>query len=176
MRRILETRTSAALIIAITLILAAAVGGATAAGLITGKQIKNHSIQLVDLSKKAQLRLRGQRGQRGPQGVPGPQGPQGPAGPAGTSTPTPALAYAHVAADGTILRDSSGISQVNLTKTAKGQYCFKNLPSRLRNAVASPSGTAMSAVVLPGSTCRFTVRTFKSATNRVNAPFYIQFA
>jgi hypothetical protein len=176
MRRIFETRTPAALIIAAALILAAAVGGATAAGLITGKQIKNHSIQLVDLSKKAQKALRGKRGPEGPQGTQGPQGPQGPPGPAGSSGQTAPLIYAHVAADGTVLKDSNGISQVNLTKTAKGQYCFKNLPTRLRNAVASPSGTAMSAVVLPSTACRFVVRTFRSATNRVNAPFYIQFA
>jgi hypothetical protein len=44
---------------------------ATATGLITGKQIKNGSIGLVDLSGNAKRSLKGQRGPRGPQGLQG---------------------------------------------------------------------------------------------------------
>lgn len=57
-------------------------GSATAAtvALITGKQIKNGSIELVDLSPAAKRAL---KGQRGPEGPPGAQGPAGPAGLAG---------------------------------------------------------------------------------------------
>jgi hypothetical protein len=39
---------------------------------ITGKQIKNGSVQLKDLSPRARASLQGQRGPQGPQGAPGP--------------------------------------------------------------------------------------------------------
>jgi hypothetical protein len=44
-------------------------GGATAAFVVTSKNIKNGTIQLVDISAKAKKALRGQRGPRGPQGI-----------------------------------------------------------------------------------------------------------
>lgn len=60
---------------------AVATVAAKAAAQITGKQIKNGSIEAKDLSKAARASLSGQQGQQGP---PGPQGPVGPAtGPAG---------------------------------------------------------------------------------------------
>jgi hypothetical protein len=46
-------------------------GGSAAAFVVTSKNIKNGTIQLVDISPKAKKALRGQRG------VQGPQGPQG---------------------------------------------------------------------------------------------------
>ena len=53
-------------------------GTATAAALVvTSKNIKNGTIQLVDLSSAAKAKLRGQRGAAGPQGPQGPQGLQG---------------------------------------------------------------------------------------------------
>jgi hypothetical protein len=57
---------------------------ATAAKLITGKQIKDGSIGLVDLSAKAKNALKGKQGPSGPQG---PQGPAGLAGAAGVPGP-----------------------------------------------------------------------------------------
>jgi hypothetical protein len=48
--------------------------GSTAAFVVTSKNIKNGTIQLVDISPTAKKALRGQRGLQGPQG---PQGPQG---------------------------------------------------------------------------------------------------
>jgi hypothetical protein len=57
---------------------------ARAAAQITGKQIKNGSVEAKDLSKAARATLRGQQGPPGPQGPQGPQGAVGPAtGPAG---------------------------------------------------------------------------------------------
>jgi hypothetical protein len=66
-------------------ILGIALGGAgtaTAARLITGKDIKNGSITAKDLSKglRARLGAPGPTGQQGPTGDPGPKGDQGPAG------------------------------------------------------------------------------------------------
>jgi hypothetical protein len=55
---------------------------ARAAAQITGKQIKNGSIQAKDLSTAARAALRGQQGPPGPQGTQGAQGVQGPVGPA----------------------------------------------------------------------------------------------
>jgi hypothetical protein len=85
-----------------------ALGGTAgaASGLIGSPQIKNGSIQLVDISAKAKKALKGARGPAGPrgpqgaqglqgaagltgavgaQGAQGPQGPQGPAGAAGAN-------------------------------------------------------------------------------------------
>ena len=42
---------------------------ATAAFVVTSKNIKNGTIQLVDISPKAKKALRGQQGPRGPQGI-----------------------------------------------------------------------------------------------------------
>ena len=69
---------------AITLFIASG-GAAAAADLITGKDIKNGSIALKDLSKGAKKSLKGQRGARGPQGLQGVPGPQGSAGPPGAA-------------------------------------------------------------------------------------------
>jgi hypothetical protein len=51
--------------------------------LITGAQIKNGSVGLVDLNTKAKRTLRGQRGARGARGAPGPAGAPGAAGASG---------------------------------------------------------------------------------------------
>jgi hypothetical protein len=56
---------------------------ATAAFVVTSKNIKNGTIQTIDLSAKAKKALKGKAGPagaRGPQGQPGPQGPAGFAG------------------------------------------------------------------------------------------------
>jgi hypothetical protein len=62
--------------------LGAALGGsAVAAGdLVTGAQIKDHSIGLNDLSYRAIARLSGHQGPRGRRGLQGRTGPTGPAG------------------------------------------------------------------------------------------------
>ena len=44
-------------------------GGSVAAFVVTSKDIKNGTIQLVDISAKAKKALRGQRGPQGPQGI-----------------------------------------------------------------------------------------------------------
>lgn len=80
-----------AMVVAVIALVAALAGSATAAsgfingkkikrGTVTGKQIKNRSIGLVELKKAAINQLKGQRGPQGPKGDAGPQGPQGPAG------------------------------------------------------------------------------------------------
>jgi hypothetical protein len=61
-------------------IISATAATAASTGLITGAQIKNGSVGLVDLSGKAKQSLRGQRGPAGPAGAAGVQGIQGVAG------------------------------------------------------------------------------------------------
>jgi hypothetical protein len=58
-------------------IVSATAATAASTGLITGAQIKNGSVGLVDLSASAKRSL---KGQRGPAGPPGAQGVAGPAG------------------------------------------------------------------------------------------------
>src|SRR5437868_15277703 len=69
-----------------TVALLVAVGGGTAAyasGLISGSQIKNHSIAAKKLTKSAIKSLRGKRGPAGLTGATGATGPQGSQGPQG---------------------------------------------------------------------------------------------
>jgi Collagen triple helix repeat (20 copies) len=62
---------------------------ATAATVVvTSKNIKDGTIQTVDISAKAKHALKGNRGPRGLQGPSGPAGLQGPSGPAGPAGPT----------------------------------------------------------------------------------------
>jgi Collagen triple helix repeat (20 copies) len=75
-----------ALIAAFVSAVVASTTATAATVVVTSKNIKNGTIQTVDISAKAKRVLRGQRGPRGAagpagprgvQGVPGPQGPQG---------------------------------------------------------------------------------------------------
>jgi hypothetical protein len=68
------------IIAAIVAALVSATAATAASGLITGAQIKNGSIGLVDLSANAKRALKGQRGPAGPAGPSGVQGIQGVAG------------------------------------------------------------------------------------------------
>lgn len=74
--------THPATIIAALALFVAFGGGAAAyaSGLISGSQIKNHSIAEKKLTRKAIKALRGRRGPQGQRGRQGPSGPQGPNG------------------------------------------------------------------------------------------------
>jgi hypothetical protein len=63
--------------------LLAGAAAATAATQITGRDIKNGSVQLRDLSRSARAALHGQQGPAGPAGPQGPQGEKGDSGTAG---------------------------------------------------------------------------------------------
>ena len=81
-------RHPATIIASLALFVAFGGGAAWAGGLISGSQIKNHSIGSKKLTKRAIKSLRGKPGPVGPQGTPGgPVGPQGPAGPQGPQGP-----------------------------------------------------------------------------------------
>lgn len=71
-----------ATVIAAVALFVALGGGAVAyaSGVISGSQIKNHSISAKKLTKSAVKSLRGQRGPAGPKGAAGPTGATGPTG------------------------------------------------------------------------------------------------
>jgi hypothetical protein len=84
-------RPSPAIVAGALAVAVATAGSATAASLITSSQIKDGTIQMRDISKRAQLSLKGQTGpagMKGPAGVPGAQGPAGAQGPPGMVTMT----------------------------------------------------------------------------------------
>jgi Collagen triple helix repeat (20 copies) len=184
MKRIRSFRTVAAILAGAALIAALSVGGATAAKIISGRAIKNHSIPLAKLTFAAQKSLR--------TGLPGPQGPQGPAGPAGAQGPAgqrgpqgqqgPAgnaalLSYAHIAADGDVMSDSKNLRQSQVKKIGVGAYCLLNLSSSIRNAVASPAfgSKAVSALIRSStSNCDFIVYTVRGGGASTNSAFYVQ--
>jgi hypothetical protein len=93
-------RPSASLIVAVAALILATTGSAVAASLITSKQIKDGTIEVKDLSKKARTSLVGTRGpsgapgSKGDQGVQGQQGAQGAQGEKGDTGPRgPSNAY-----------------------------------------------------------------------------------
>ena len=181
MKGVLDFRTVVSGLLAAAVVFALSVGGATAAGLIGGKQIRNHSIGLIDIKRTAQKALHGRRGERGLVGPAGPTGPQGPPGPAGLPGPAQpsTTAYARVTKSGVVMGDfSRNIRQVNVLRTSTGQYCFRGLPLSIKTGVASPSNaSAIGATVAPPTTnCSFVVSTFASNGKRVDSAFYVQFA
>ena len=66
-----------AVIAAIVAAVVAAASSTAATMVVTSKNIKNGTIQTVDLSAKAKRALKGNRGLRGPRGLVGAQGPAG---------------------------------------------------------------------------------------------------
>ena len=125
-----------ALIAAVVAAVVAAASGTAATIVVTSKNIKNGTIQTVDISANAKRALRGNRGPRGlqgPAGVPGPQGPTGVPGPAGQAGPggpegpqgppgfDAATFWAQVAADGTLV-DGIGVVQVHGHTPGTGLY------------------------------------------------------
>src|SRR2546430_10518823 len=96
-----------------------ALGGTSfaAATLINGSQIKKHTIAKNRLTNKAIKQLKGNRGPRGAQGAAGAQGtagPQGVQGVQGVQGPAgPGARWAAVAPDGTLGRQSGGITVSN---------------------------------------------------------------
>jgi hypothetical protein len=87
----MRKRFTPATVLAMVALFVALAGSATAGtALITGAQIKNGSIGLLDLSANAKRALKGQRGPQGyqgPQGAPGVAGVPGAAGAAGGFDP-----------------------------------------------------------------------------------------
>jgi hypothetical protein len=141
-------------------------GAALAGGLISGSQIKNHSIAAKKLTRAAVNALRGQRGpagQTGPTGQAGPAGARGPAGPPGPVTTT--------LPSGDTLRGefkidalASSSASVAGTVISFGGYSLSSAPTPEAVGLAgSPTadcpGTATQPEASPGKLCFYlTVR------------------
>jgi hypothetical protein len=145
---------SSSFAVALVALLVALSGSAVAASLITGKQIKDGTIQVKDLSKKARKALH----TGATTGIPGPQGPSGPQGPGGESGAQgekgdrgeggaqgpagEAIAYANVKPDGTIEPgQTKGITNAMIDRTFPGIYCFRNLPFTPKSVMVSGDGS-----------------------------------
>ena len=122
---------------------------AGAAKLLTGGDIKNGSLQLKDLSKKAQNALKGQAGPQGATGPQGPQGQQGAQGPGGSA-----------GADGTNgTPGASGVAGPTIFASSMAADNGHQTPGAGNNAGDDPSARAP---VPPGSA--FTAKSFVAST------------
>ena len=177
-------RVSPAMIVAILALVAALAGTATAAVLITSKNIKNGTIRGKDIhrrtisagkmTKGALLTLKGNRG---------PVGPRGPAGARGLG-----LGVALVNGDGTVdeTHSSPGITDANVAKINQ-TYCFNNLPFKPKAAVGdldlnfgvskflqvSVAGAFGGSATCPGTEQAAATEVGTGGTT--TAPFYIVF-
>lgn len=129
-KRRLRTPTPAFAISIIALFVALG-GTAYASGLISGTQIKNHTIAKKKLTKSAILSLRGQRGPRGFAGPTGPSGLTGAAGSQGIQGPPGPITG--TLPQGVTLR---GFYYLKNTATATNQEFFQPLSFGLQ--LASP--------------------------------------
>jgi Collagen triple helix repeat (20 copies) len=92
-----------ALIAAVVAAVVAAASGTAATIIVTSKNIKNGTIQTVDISAKAKQALKGNRGPRGASGPAGAMGVQGPQGPQGLQGPQGSAGITQViGVDGTV--------------------------------------------------------------------------
>ena len=85
-----------ALIAAVVAAVVAAASGTAATIVVTSKQIKNGTIQTVDISPGAKRALKGNRGPRGYEGAPGVNGAPGQPGPPGIQTLTRVVASTQI--------------------------------------------------------------------------------
>ncbi len=158
-----------ALVVGVVLAVALA-GTATAAKLITGKQIKDGSIGLADLSTSAKRSLAGRTGQQGPAGPPGATGSTGPAGAAGPQGPAglPALttevrAVTALAPAGDVgvaeVRCPPGMTALSGSVNVWATYSGIDQPNRagdgwiggVYNAAATPEEFDVIVICAPGS-------------------------
>lgn len=101
----------------------ATVGTATAARLITGKNIKDGSVGYVDISKTAKTKLKGAKGPAGPAGPQGGQGAQGPAGTNGADGSARAFGLVNNSTGTPQMQKSKGGPTVR--RSGNGIFCIK---------------------------------------------------
>jgi hypothetical protein len=149
-------------------------------GTITGKKLHNRTITSRQIARTTIRALENRRGLRGPRGFKGPKGDKG---------ADAAVAYARVAADGTIdTARVKGIAQVNMSHTTTGIYCFVSLSFTPKNVLATlePTTTGDELVFAsipaptpslgcPAGAVTVQVKHSGAAGIAVNAPFYIAF-
>lgn len=125
-------------------------GTATAAKMVTGKEIANGTVTGADVKKGtlkvkhltagAQDSLKGAMGAMGPAGPAGPAGAAGPAGKDGGPN-----RYAEVSSGGVLQEDVRSIDQTQVSHPADGQYCF-TFPSGDRPTSGAANGTGSDTI------------------------------
>lgn len=125
-------------------------GSATAAKMITGKEIANGTVTGQDV-KKGTLKSKHLSGGAKDKlkGATGPAGPAGPAGVAGAIGPAGKddgpNRYAEVSSGGLLQEDVRNIDQTQLVHPADGQYCF-TFPSGDRPTSGAANGTSSDTI------------------------------
>jgi Collagen triple helix repeat (20 copies) len=158
-------RTLIAMFAVMALALAGGIAYATipdAAGLIHGcYKTQNGQLRVIDSGNCgpsetqltwSQIGPAGPHGATGAEGPAGPEGPEGPAGPQGPPGPSGTLAWAHVAADGTVLGSSGNVA---VARPGAGFYCVAvtggtaHAAMAVLDAKANVGGTIQTAVFFP---------------------------
>jgi hypothetical protein len=99
-----------AIVAAVVAAVVAAASGTAATIVITSKNIKNGTIQTVDISAKAKRALKGNRGPRGFAGPTGAQGPFGSKGEKGEKGDPSAIAYGIINASGSVSQATPNVT------------------------------------------------------------------
>jgi hypothetical protein len=162
-------RPCAALVVAFLALLVALSGTsiasdvtAAAKHLITGKQIKNGSVQVKDLSKKARKTLKGKRGGIGPQGPQGIQGIQGVKGDQGIPGPTSGATMNADSSNVTGCGDSTLASRT-LTLTRPAEILASAGGAWARDATNLNTGTIFVQLLKDGTPVAATPQGFASS-------------
>ena len=135
------------------------IGSATAARLVTGKQIKNGSIQFADLSKAAKKKLLGKPGARGTQGSQGAQGAQGAKGDTGAAGPFPSTLPSGKTVKGAFTLASTGTAAGERADNALNYgFALETAPTVNILRAGDPStaacpGTFTDPAASPGNLC-----------------------
>jgi hypothetical protein len=140
----------------VALLVLVGAGTATAANMITGKQIENGTVTGADIKKKtlsskhltagAKDTLKGAAGPAGPQGAAGPAGPAGPQGPAGHDGQDGGPhRYAELNAAGVLQEDVKNIDQTQVSHPEAGRYCF-TFPSGDRPTSGAANGLSSDTI------------------------------
>jgi len=148
----MKRRPTPALVISLVALFVALGGTAYASGLISGRQIVNHSIPAKKLTKSAIKSLHGRRGRPGAAGQAGPQGPRGSQGPAGESASYQNLETTNrdVGAD-----TAHAVTLTTLTVAGPGSYLLTGGGSLFPEGTAPQICDATFNLELDGTTVSF---------------------
>ena len=112
----------AALAVVFAVVAGTAMAGPAAKKLLTGKDIKDGSIGIVDLSSATRVGLKGSKGPTGASGPQGPSGPKGDTGATGATGPTGPAGPAGVAGPQGLKGDTGAQGAPGLIGVWKGAY------------------------------------------------------
>lgn len=164
MRRLLEGRGGLVLVFVLGLAIATA-ATAGASSLVTGRQVKDGSIGVKDLTPtvRKQLKAAGPRGRQGVQGIQGTQGPKGDPGPLTTTLP------AGQTLRGAVNLDAEGDAGASMGQALSFGLSLRAAPSLVILPPAAPAtgqcpGGVGNPQAAPGVLCVYLDGTFNLET------------